>query len=625
MGFTKPQAPPLEPDSLYDIPYLQRIKILSRYWAENGFGSPKVFHVIYVAKLVFFYMAGGYLVASLTSGFNPFHPAGFWTEPVFYQKLILWTVLLEVLGVAGSWGPLAGHFTPFTGGWRAYGRVDTIREPPWPGKVPLTGGDRRAAVDVGLYLGVIATLVLSLVLPTVGDGGLTDHGFTGGRVPPVLMAGLGVLLVLLGLRDKVFFLAARGEQYLPAIVFFAAYDAVDMIVALKLLIVVVWVGAGFSKFGKHFGMVVPPMVSNTPWVPFKALKCANYAKFPEDLRPSHNGNLLAHAGGTLVEIVAPLTLLFSTDKTVTIVAAVLMICFHAFITSTFPIAVPLEWNVLFAFGTAFLFLGNPNWAGFGLADMTPWLLAVTAAGLLVFPVLGNLRPDLVSFLPAMRQYAGNWASATWAFAPGAEQRLNERLVKPAPMTVDQVAGLLGSRDAAEVALTQMLGWRAMHSQGRALNSILINQLGDDIDHYTLREAEFGLNCIVGFNFGDGHLHDHKFIASVQKRCGFAPGEFIVAWIESQPVHKKYQRYLVIDAAVGVVERGTYQVADAVAEQPWLPNGPIPLDVQWRLDGYQRVRHPARKAAPGRTVIADPTVTLVAPVQPVTLEKKGAGS
>jgi len=591
MGFTKLSVPPVEPEKVYDLPYLERIKILSRYWAENGFGSPKIFHVIYIVKLLFLYVLGGYLVCTLTSGFNPFHPSEFWTEPVLYQKFILWTVLLEALGVAGSWGPLAGHFRPFTGGWRTYGRVDTIREPPWPGKVPLTFGDRRTPADVALYLAIILTLVLSLVLPSVDDSGLTSLGFSGGRVSPVLMMVLGVLLIVLGLRDKVFFLQARGEQYLPAIVFFALYGAVDMIVALKLLIVVVWVGAGFSKFGKHFGMVVPPMVSNTPWVPFKAMKRANYRKFPDDLRPSHAGNLLAHVGGTVVEIVAPLTLLFSTNKTVTIVAAVLMICFHLFITSTFPLAVPLEWNVLFAFATAFLFLGNPNWDGFGLADMTTWLLVLTAAALLVFPVLGNLRPDLVSFLPSMRQYAGNWASATWAFAPGTEQRLNERLVKPAPMIADQVTDLLGSRDAAELAMYQVMGWRAMHSQGRALNSILVDQLGDDINHYAIREAEFMTNCIVGFNFGDGHLHDHKFIASIQKRVGYEPGEFIAAWIESQPVHKSFQRYVVIDAALGIIERGTYQVDDAVSEQPWLPNGPIPLHVEWRLEGYQRISYP----------------------------------
>ncbi|MFM9378828.1 DUF3556 domain-containing protein, partial [Gordonia sp. VNK21] len=34
-------------------------------------------------------------------------------------------------------------------------------------------------------------------------------------------------------------------------------------------------------------------------------------------------------------------------------------------------------------------------------------------------------------------------------------------------------------------------------------------------------------------------------------------------------------------ALGVIERGTWDVRDAVAEQPWLPNGPIPVTVTWR--------------------------------------------
>jgi Transmembrane protein of unknown function (DUF3556) len=595
MGLTTGNLPPIEAEKLYDMPYLDRIKVLSRHWAEYGFGAPKITPIVYVVKLLFFYIGGGYLVATLTSGLNPLHPSGWWTEPLFYQKLVLWTVLLECLGVAGSWGPMAGHFKPFTGGWRTYLRVDTIRQPPWPDKVPFTRGDRRSGVDVALYVSVLTGLVAALATRGVHDSTLTRLGFAEGRVCPALMAAVGVLLVAAGLRDKVFFLQARGEQYLPAIIFFAAYGAVDMIVALKLLIVVVWVGAGFSKFGKHFANVVPPMVSNTPWIPLKSMKRANYRNFPQDLRPSHNAKLLAHAGGTFVEIVTPLILLFSTNHTVTLLAAGLMICFHLFITSTFPLAVPLEWNILFAFGTAFLFLGNPNWAGFGLADMNPAVLVVTVVGLLLFPVLGNLRPDLVSFLPSMRQYAGNWASAMWAFAPGTEQRLNQFLVKPAPMTVNQLEGMYGP-DWAEVIMYQTLGWRSLHSQGRALNSIMINQLGPDIDTYTLREAEFATNCIVGFNFGDGHLHDAKFIESIQRRCGFAPGEFLVVWIESQPVHQNYQRYLVIDAAIGIVERGTYEVADSVNEQPWLPNGPIPVDVEWRLRGYQRVSHAGTQKA-----------------------------
>jgi len=80
------------------------------------------------------------------------------------------------------------------------------------------------------------------------------------------------------------------------------------------------------------------------------------------------------------------------------------------------------------------------------------------------------------------------------------------------------------------------------------------------------------------------------IEAVQKRCGFAPGELVVVWAESEAVGSGRQNYLVIDAAVGVVERGSWAVKDAVSEQPWLPNGPIPTDVTYRMPGYERVSH-----------------------------------
>jgi hypothetical protein len=226
--------------------------------------------------------------------------------------------------------------------------------------------------------------------------------------------------------------------------------------------------------------------------------------------------------------------------------------------------------------------------------MDPVLLAVTAGGLLLFPVLGNLRPDLVSFLPSMRQYAGNWAAGMWALAPGAEEKLDTHIVKAAKMQKDQLAETYGEREA-EVIMQQILGWRAMHSQGRGLNSVMINQLGDDVDAYTLREAEFTCNAIVGFNFGDGHLHDRRMIEAVQKRCRFAPGELIVVWAESEALGSGRQDYLVIDAAVGVVERGSWAVKDAVREHAWLPNGPIPTRVTYRKPGYVRVSHVPRVA------------------------------
>jgi hypothetical protein len=405
---------------------------------------------------------------------------------------------------------------------------------------------------------------------------------------------------MLGLRDKVLFIAARGEQYLPALVFFAFFPFVDMIVAAKLLIVVVWTGAAFSKFGRHFANVIPPMVSNTPWLASKTIKRLHYRDFPEDMRPSERAVGLAHAGGTFVELVTPLILLFSHNHAVTVAAVVLMICFHAFIISTFPLAVPLEWNVLFMYIAGFLFLGYPNQSGFGLEDMDPVLLAVTVVGLLFFPVLGNLRPDLVSFLPSMRQYAGNWASAMWAFAPGAEAKLDKSVVKGAAMQKQQLTDIYGA-EVAEVVLAQTLGWRSLHSQARGLNSVMTNALGADIDTYTLREAEFACNAVIGFNFGDGHLHDHRMIAAIQRRCRFAPGEFVVVWVESEPVGNGRQTYWVMDAAVGIVERGSWAVADAVAEQPWLPDGPIATEVTYRMPGYERISHGAVETEPAKVI------------------------
>jgi len=590
MGLTTADFPPVDPATFMQTPYRERTRTLARHWAEYGFGAPKITAVIYIAKLLFFYVLGGVLVATLTSGLDPLHPAAWWNEPIVYQKAVIWTVLLECLGVAGSWGPLAGHFKPMTGGFRYYARVDAIRLPPWPDAVPFTRGDARTPLDVALYAALIASLAVALALPGRPDAAVTRAiGANEGLVPPAALFPVIALLVVLGLRDKVLFIAARGEQYLPALVFFAFYPFVDMIVAAKLLIVVVWTGAAVSKFGRHFANVIPPMVSNTPWLGSKAIKRLHYRDFPEDLRPSERAVGLAHAGGTFVELVTPLILLFSHDHTLTLAAVALMICFHAFIISTFPLAVPLEWNVLFMYIAAFLFLGYPNESGFGLENMDPVLLAVTVVGLLFFPVLGNLRPDLVSFLPSMRQYAGNWASAMWAFAPGAEARLDEHLVKGAPMQKQQLTDIYGA-EVAEVVLQQPLGWRAMHSQGRGLNSVMMNQLGADIDTYTLREAEFSCNAVVGFNFGDGHLHDHRLIAAIQRRCRFAPGEFVVVWVESQPVGDHRQRYWVMDAAVGIVERGSWAVADAVAEQPWLPDGPIATRVSYRMPGYERVSH-----------------------------------
>lgn len=582
MGFVKPTLPEGNLEEFLRLPLMERIRIMTVKWADHGLGVPRMIHVLYIAKLVFFYALGGVVIATMTSDLPAFwHVSDWWSQPIVYQKVILWTILLELLGLAGSWGPLAGKTKPMTGGYRFWAKINTIRLRPWKA-VPFTNGDRRTWFDVFVYLALLVAVVAALVAPGVHSDSLSavlpDND--SGLVNPALLVVPMLLLVVIGLRDKTIFLAARGEQYLPALLFFATLPFVDMIIAGKLLIGTVWIWAGISKFGLHFTNVIPPMVSNSPTLPAKWLKRAHYRNFPEDLRPSHLATFMAHGPGSFVEIVAPVTLLLSPWPWLTVGAATVMVCFHLFIISTFPLAVPVEWNVLFAYVTVFLFLGFPNWHGYAIWDMSsPWLTVALLTGLCFFPVLGNLRPDLVSFLPAMRQYAGNWASAVWTFTPGAEQKLN-RVTRSAPNTVDQYINFGWDPVDAEVFTQQVTAWRALHSQGRGLYSVLLKSL-PDIDTRTVREGEMSCNTIIGFNFGDGHLHNEDLIAAIQSEARFEPGEFVIAWVESQPIHKKTQEYKLIDAALGVIERGTWNVSDLVDEQPWLPNGPIPLNVTWQ--------------------------------------------
>ncbi len=594
MPFLTPVVPDVDPQEFLQRPHQERIKFLSQFWAENGFGTQKMVHCIYIVKLLVLYIGGGIAVSVLTSDVGGYFDYGaWWNEPIVYQKLILWTLFLELFGLGGTWGPLAAHFKPMTGGILYWARPGTIKLPPWPDKVPGTAGATRSPLDVVLYLGCLAAYAFPLFTDGVAVANPTGYGSASyDLVDPKYLVAPIVLLILCGLRDKILFLASRGEQHLPVLIVSAAlgWGALDMefsdfVIAAKMIIVAIWVGAAISKMNQHFERVVPPMVSNTPWMP-KALKLKHYKNFPNDLQPSGLAWFMAHIMGTLAELAVPLVLLFSPSHELTIIAACCMVLFHVFIISTFPLAVPLEWNVLFAFIAVHLFVGFPAEEGFAVTDFSAsWMLPVLLVGLVFFPILGNLRPDLVSFLPSMRQYAGNWASAIWAFQPGAEARLNE-LGNPAKNQIDQLVDGMGyDPDIAEMTLQLTLGWRSMHSQGRGLFSVMQTYLGERYNDYSIREAEFLCNAVIGWNFGDGHLHDDQLLEEIQRRLQFKPGEAIVVWVESQPIPiaSGVQEYMVYDLALGIVETGSWVVKDVVKEQPWLPNGPAPFTVDWRAE------------------------------------------
>jgi len=589
VGFKQGDLPPVDPAEFESIPTLERMKLLQQHWVDFGFGAPKIMHTLYLIKGLFFFVGGWLLIGITTPGLPLTDLGAWWGELIVLQKAMLWVVLWSATGFNESWGPLAFKFEPMTAGYRYWVRTGTLRLPPWPDKVPGTKGDNRRPIDVMLYIAMLLVLLLGLVSP----GEQTAAAYSEpGLVPAWPFIAYVVLQLVLGLRDKVTFLASRPEQYSVALLAFGAltgYAAghVDMIVVVKIAMFAVWWGAFLSKIGHHFTPTVQTMLTNAPLNTSKKFRRSLYRDAPNDLLPSRVATFFAHVLGTTVEFILPLVILFSTNWTLTVLATIGFVVFHLFIYSMFALAMPQEWNLFFLFATPIVFLGFFAGDGYAIWDASSWWIVAGAAVLtLTGPLVGNFRPDLVSFLISMRQYAGNWASATMAFRMnGAEDKLDSpEFITEIPSQRRQLVALFGP-EVAELFLQKTVAFRMMNSQGRGHMSIMMDHV-DDIDNYRLREGEMMCTFFVGWQFGDGHLFNEFTIQAVQDRCHFEPGEFVTVWTEAQPLGKKDLQYKVIDAALGVVERGHYEVAAALKDQPWLPNGPIVYTPTWRKPGYE---------------------------------------
>jgi Transmembrane protein of unknown function (DUF3556) len=560
MGFLSPSPPPVELEEWRAQPHLTRLKPLVQDWGINGFGSPSFFYLLYAFKLVV-YTVGAFFVISLTPGLGSIGDIGdWWTEPIVFQKLAAWTLLWEILGLGAGSMPLSFRFNPPIGGALYWLRPGTVRLPPWPERVPLTRGSERTGVDVFLYAGVLASAIFLLAA-----SGVDAAGTSAGKLPPAGIAVLFGFLGLLGLRDKVSFLGARPEIY-GTILLVGLFPIDQWIVAWQFVLLFIWWGAAASKLNSHFPFVVSTMMTNAPLIRSRAFKRRLWRNYPDDMRPSRLAAGIAHFG-TVQEFLWPLLLISVDNDTVRTVAIVGMILFHLNITSMFPLAVPLEWNIFMIFGLLFLF-GHYGDVPLSTLD-DPLLIITLAIPLILLPILGGFRPDKISFLPSMRYYAGNWATTQWLFrkGSGAEEKLDTHIKKPARTMLEQV-GEIYDRETASFLLNKGLAFRAMHSHGRALNALLPRAV-DDLEEYDVREGELISNIVNGWNFGDGHFHSKQLLDAVQERCGFEPSDVRVIALESEPTASGRQHYRIYDAATGLLEEGFVAVADMVNRQPWL--------------------------------------------------------
>ncbi len=548
MGFTTPNFPDLDLAEWSKGDRSERLKPMARHVASVGFGTPDVVYTLYAAKIAL-YVAGAMGFALTTPGIDGFFSlTDWWAAPVVFVKLVLWTMLFEVLGLGCGFGPLNLRISPPLGSFLYWLRPGTIRLPPWPSRVPGTAGDARAPLDVVLYAGLLVSLVVA----------------AWGEVPRGQLIAVLVLLVLCGLRDKILFLAARGEVY-GSLVVALCFTGADAIIGAKLVMLLIWWGAATSKLNHHFPNVIACMLSNSAVVRSRRLKLLLHKDFPDDLRPSRVSQTIAHAS-TAVEYLVPLVLILSSGGTVTTIAATVMIVFHLNILISMPQGAPLEWNVFMSFAVWSLFVQQ---ADLGLSDLThPVPVAILVAAIVAIVAYGNARPDKVSFLPAMRYYAGNWDTSQWCFTESGLEKLRTKTLRAAPLPYDALEQFYGKQDMV-IPIWIGYAFRAMHSHGRALLTLVSRACGPTCEtDYTMVEGELIAGVTLGWNFGDGHLHNEQLLAALQTRCQFEPGELRVVMLEAQPIQRQCQRYRLVDAATGEFERGEVDVKDMMATQPW---------------------------------------------------------
>jgi hypothetical protein len=539
-----PAPPPYDPLDWIRRPFAERARMVCEAWAVQGYGTPPLIYAVHVVKIALY--VGAWLVfCGFSPGLGGVTSIGqWWLSPIAFEKAILWSMMFEGLGLGCGFGPLTGRYFPPIGGVLYFVRPGTTKLAAFP-RLPVLGGTRRTWLDVGLYVALLALVLRALIAPAPGASEL---------VP------IAIIVPVLGLADRTIFLALRAEHYWTTIVCLAAGG--PWIAGAKAVQLALWFWAGFSKLNHHFPTVVCVMVSNSPVLRLPWLRRRMYRRFPDDLRPSRLAVAMSHAG-TALELSVPLILLVSPGGASLVVGLALMLVLHSFITSNVPLGVPIEWNLMVVYGAFALFWAHPELT---VLDVGSPALAVFLAVMLVgAPLVGNLVPGALSFLLAMRFYAGNWPYGVWLFRGDSYKKL-ERLTKAAPWVHDQL-GRFYDRSTAVGLLGKVMGFRLMHLQGRALPE-LIPRAVDRLEDYEYLDGEIVAGLVLGWNFGDGHLHRESLLAAVQAQCGFDPGELRCIFVESQPLGRSTMAYRIHDAATGPIDAGTVDVRAMRQRQPW---------------------------------------------------------
>jgi hypothetical protein len=242
------------------------------------------------------------------------------------------------------------------------------------------------------------------------------------------------------------------------------------------------------------------------------------------------------------------------------------------------------------FGVLWLFVAH---APLVLSDVAnPWPIVILFVVIAGTVVIGNLFPRRVSFLPGMRYYAGNWDTTVWCVRPSVDEKFRTGSRALGPMYHLQLERLYETKEEIQVPIHLAFAFRGMNTHGRALYTLVHRALaGYDENDYNLCEGESLCAMVLGWNFGDGHMHNECLVEALQERCNFEPGDVRVVILDAQPIHRQRQEYRLVDAATGEFERGYVNVDDMVVNQPWADNLPV------HVTAADPRRPPHRQASP----------------------------
>lgn len=512
------------------------------FWEQAlvGLAVPARVYWLYLGKFAL-YVTGWGVCCAFNAQTDPNTPWYF--QPEAFKKFVVFSVLFEGLGLGCSSGPLSTFIGTWFTPYRYFLTPGTMKLPFIEG-VPVFGSHRRSWFDVALYITNNVLLVRALIAPRVDA---LEH------VLPVL-----VVATLMGLSDRTQFLCMRPEQYLYMMVCFLSSG--DWIAGAKWVQFAIWMGAGISKLNHIFPYVTLALAATHPFLGGSPQIKQRFMRSPGDLRPSVLCKRITHIA-TVVEISFPIVLMLSDGGPTTRLALVVMTLFHLNIMTSMPPAVPVEWNIFVLYSMYFLF-------GHHAADTasvtSPALAAFLCVTLIGLPIIGNLWPARTSFLIAMRYYAGNWAYSSWMFrGEEAYQKLAAIDVGVRPFKLAKLPMLPWPR------LTKPLNAGTLHLLGRGLLLLWPKAAGgyEHVDKYIALFGDGIARRLLGWSFGDGHLHDQRLLRAVQARCQFQPGELVHIFVESQPLLQQSVSYRITDAATGEVERGELSISTLRTLQP----------------------------------------------------------